>query len=61
MTEQEIDNIAWELYKIIDAVDNVKGVDRTSEITNTAIEAVHNISKKYPRIKQAIKEFIGGK
>lgn len=55
MTLKEVNNLSWELFKIINASKNVRGVDASMEIANTAIDAVHNIERMYPKIKTAIR------
>lgn len=52
MTQKEAETIAWQLFMIADDVENVIGVDKAMIVANTAIDAVHHILKKYPRIKR---------
>ena len=52
MTRKEIEDISWELYKILECAETDGGF-----VAHMAIDAIENIVKKYPKIKEAIEQW----
>lgn len=55
MTKKEIENIAWELCRILECAEND---NMATSVANKALMAIENISKKYPEIKEEIKKWM---
>ena len=51
MNTKEASDIAWELYKIIEASEKATGRDSSMLIANQAASSVDRILEKHPKIK----------
>lgn len=56
MNKKEAEDIAWELYKVLEDAETVSGKDRGGEIANSAMDSIHNIIRDNPKIKKEIDE-----
>lgn len=60
MTRAEVDYIAWELCKIIEASEDKQcALDVGMLIASTSLDAVDNIVNKYPKIAEALAMYKG--